>query len=105
MGFLDEGKLLSALTAPQNRHHYEGAGLVGCAATYAYHITQAHAFLDGNKRTAAAATAAFIYANDGDWAPSKDELVDVFVRIASGELSRQQVQHIFERWILGPEGD
>ena len=102
-GLLDEGKLLSALTAPQNRYYYEDADLVACAATYAYHLTQAHAFLDGNKRTATASTAAFIYANDANWAPSKDELVDVFLKIASGELSREHVEHVFRQWIVVPE--
>jgi len=33
------------LAAAENRHHYEAADVVGCAATYAYHLTQAHAFI------------------------------------------------------------
>jgi death-on-curing protein len=43
---------------------------VSCAATYAYHLSQAHAFLDGNKRVAAAIAEAFLEAkmdtNDND---------------------------------------
>jgi Fic/DOC family len=50
-GLRDEALLESALTAARNRHHYEMADVVSCAATYAYHLTQAHAFLDGNKRS------------------------------------------------------
>jgi death on curing protein len=46
-GIRDEGLLDSALSAPENRLHYENANLATCAATYAYHLTQAHAFLDG----------------------------------------------------------
>lgn len=52
-GLRDEGLLESALAAAENRHHYEAADVVACAATYAYHLTQAHAFVDGNKRVAA----------------------------------------------------
>ena len=36
-GLRDEGAFESALAAAENRHHYEGADAVSCAATYAYH--------------------------------------------------------------------
>jgi len=57
-GLRDEALLQSALTAAKNRHHYETADVVSCAATYAFHLTQTHAFLDGNKRVAASDCAA-----------------------------------------------
>lgn len=47
-GLRDEALLESALAAATNRHHYEGADVVSCAATYAYHLSQTHAFLNGN---------------------------------------------------------
>ncbi len=52
-GLRDEGALESAIMAVQNRRCYENADCLTCAATYAYHLSQAHAFLDGNKRIAA----------------------------------------------------
>src|SRR5260370_2501724 len=55
-GIRDEGSLESALAAAENRFNYEEADLVKCAAAYAYHLTQAHAFVDGNKRLRAAIT-------------------------------------------------
>lgn len=58
-GLRDEAILESALLAAENRSHYEVAGLITCAATYAYHLTQAHAFIDGNKRIAAAVSEVF----------------------------------------------
>ena len=39
-GLRDEALLESALTAAKNRHHYESADVVSCAATYAFHLTQ-----------------------------------------------------------------
>jgi death-on-curing protein len=51
-GLRDQGALESALAATQNRYFYEEANLATCAATYAYHLSQAHAFIDGNKRIA-----------------------------------------------------
>lgn len=59
-GLRDEASLESALTAAENRNHYESADVIACAATYAYHLTQSHAFIDGNKRVAAAITEAFL---------------------------------------------
>jgi death-on-curing protein len=59
-GVRDAGALEAALTAAKNRVYYEQATLTTCPATYAYHLTQAHAFLDGNKRAAAAVAEIFL---------------------------------------------
>ncbi len=51
-GLRDEGALESALNTAENRAFYEDAPVDVLAATYAFHLSQAHAFLDGNKRIA-----------------------------------------------------
>lgn len=84
--------LESALAAANNRHHYEGADVVSCAATYAYHLTQTHAFFDGNKRVAAAITEAFLETNGFELTMSNAEVVSLFLAIASSQLSREQVE-------------
>lgn len=94
-GIRDEGVLESALVAAQNRVWYEGADLVACAATYAYHLAMAHAFIDGNKRVAAATTETFLVANEAVLAASDDELYEFFMAIAAGKLDRAQA----ERWL------
>ena len=91
-GVRDEALLESALTAAKNRHHYETADAVSCAATYAFHLTQSHAFLDGNKRVAAAVTEAFLETNGYELIMSNVEIVDLFLAIASHRLSRKQVE-------------
>ena len=91
-GVRDETLLESALTAAKNRHHYETADAVSCAATYAFHLTQSHAFLDGNKRVAAAVTEAFLETNGYELIMSNVEIVDLFLAIASHRLSRKQVE-------------
>ena len=96
-GLRDEGLLESALAAAENRHYYEAANLVTCAATYAYHLTQAHAFIDGNKRIAAAITEAFLETNGGQLMMTNEEVVQLFLDIASGVLNRDEV----ERWLRG----
>ena len=52
-GLREAGGLESALNAAANRYNYETDDFAKLAATYAYHLSQAHAFVDGNKRIAA----------------------------------------------------
>jgi death-on-curing protein len=66
-GLRDQGSLESALAAAENRYNYEKADLITCAATYAFHLTQAHAFVDGNKRIAAAITETFLEDNGSEF--------------------------------------
>jgi len=91
-GLRDEALLESALAAAENRHRYEAADVVNCAATYAYHLTQSHAFVDGNKRVAAAITEAFLETNGFELTMTNEEIVDLFLAIASSKLSREQVE-------------
>ena len=93
-GIRDEALLESALAAPENRYNYEAADLVTCAATYAYHLAQAHAFIDGNKRIAAAITETFLATNGYELLMSDDELVDLFLAVAAGQLTRDTVEEI-----------
>lgn len=94
-GLRDEGGFESALAAAENRYLYEDASLTICAATYAYHLTKAHAFIDGNKRIAAAVAETFLEWN-GLWlSASNDEIVDLFLAIAAGECTREKVEAFF----------
>lgn len=98
-GLRDEAALESALNAPENLEHYEVADLATCAAAYAYHLSQAHAFVDGNKRAAAAASEIFIELNGSRLTATNEQIVRVFVEIAAGALSRQDVARFFQEWI------
>jgi death-on-curing protein len=94
-GVRDVGALEAALTAAENRAYYEQASLSLCAATYAHHLTQAHAFLDGNKRLAAAVAEIFLELNGAELQATDEEIVAVFVAIAAGEVSHQDVEQWF----------
>ena len=54
-----------------------------------------HAFVDGNKRVAAAVAEIFIEINNSHLKLTNDQIVDLFLRIAAGELSREEVDQIF----------
>ena len=99
-GLRDEGTLESALGAVENRAFYENADLVICAATYAYHLTQAHAFIDGNKRVAAAVAEVFVELNGGQFEATNNEVVALFLRIAAGELTRDEVEDYFDQRVI-----
>lgn len=98
-GLRDEGALESALTAPENRAYYENASFAVCAATYAYHLTQSHAFIDGNKRVAAATTELFIELNGKKLLATNQQLIDLFLKIAASELTREEVEQMLKHWI------
>ena len=93
-GLRDEGALESALAA-ENRAYYEDAPVEILAATYAYHLSQAHAFLDGNKRIAAAAAGIFLELNGAWLDASQEEIIELFLDIAASRLSREDVEKKF----------
>jgi death-on-curing protein len=98
-GLRDEAALESALAAVENRAFYESAPLAVCAATYAYHLTQAHAFIDGNKRAAAAVSEVFLEINSAQLLASNEEIVTTFLDIAAGKLSREETDLFFAQRI------
>lgn len=91
-GLRDEALFESALAAAENRHFYEAADAVSCAASYAYHLTQAHAFVDGNKRLGAAIAETFLATNGFELVMTDQELVELCLGIASSQLNRDEVE-------------
>ncbi len=101
-GIRDEGTLESAINAAENRYNYETEEL-SALATYAFHLSQAHAFLDGNKRIAAAVTGVFLEINGAWLDASQDEIIELFLEIASSNLSRERVEEKFAEWLIAAE--
>ena len=99
-GVRDAGALEAALMAVENRAFYEQATLATCAATYAYHLTQAHAFLDGNKRVAAAVAEIFLELNGAELRTTDEQIVALFLAIAAGQVSRQDVEQWFTQRVV-----
>jgi death-on-curing protein len=104
-GIRDEGGFESALSAAENRYYYETEDLAKLAATYAYHLSQAHAFLDGNKRIAAAVAGIFLLMNDARLNTSNEEIIKIFLHIADGKLSREDVEDKFAAWLILNENE
>ncbi|MFN8002321.1 MAG: type II toxin-antitoxin system death-on-curing family toxin [Acidobacteriota bacterium] len=98
-GLRAQEALESALAAPQNLHFYEGANAIRCAAAYAYHLSQAHAFVDGNKRIAWAIAILFLEMNGIILTVPETEAEDVCMQIAASKITRAEVEAHFDRWV------
>jgi death-on-curing protein len=95
----DEGLLESAVMRPRMASHYEQADVLRQCALLTIGISQAQAFLDGNKRTAFAACDVFLRLNglafEGDPLAMARQLEGVAER--SGQLEEATRQ--FEAWL------
>ncbi|CAA9588373.1 MAG: hypothetical protein AVDCRST_MAG18-4358 [uncultured Thermomicrobiales bacterium] len=80
----DWNLLESAINRPHAVAHYQGADLVGQAATLLWGLVENHPFHDGNKRTAWVAAEAFLNANGVEVTASDDEAFEVIVAVAQG---------------------
>lgn len=91
-GILDEGKLESAVLRAKNLFNYNSqADLYDLAATIGWGITNNHAFVDGNKRTAFVVMAVFLQINGIIVTASEVDVVNIMLAVASGELSQEQL--------------
>lgn len=59
------------------------------AAAYAFHIAQAQAFLDGNKRTGMAAAIAFLEINGVAVPENTDRLYEAMIAIAEKRMGKE----------------
>jgi len=98
-GVRDHGLLESAATMPAAA--FGGAflhnDLPSMAAAYLFHICRAHAFLDGNKRTALAASEVFLQVNGFRLAASDDEVVELVLGVAAGKVSKDETTAFYRK--------
>lgn len=81
----------SALGAAINTALYGNGDVFEVAASYAFHIAEAQAFFDGNKRTAIAAALTFLALNHPMPRPAESDLnalYDAMIAIARHELDK-----------------
>jgi death-on-curing protein len=98
-GIRDQGLLESALARPRNLFAYGEASLAKLAAAYAFGIARNHPFVDGNKRTALVAAEGFLGLNGFDLTATDVEAVSVFLSLAAGEITEEQLAAWFEQKI------
>lgn len=96
-GILNLGALESALLQPRMTFGGEDLHptLAEKAAALAFSIIRNHPFIDGNKRTGHAAMEIFLILNGHEIWSSVDDAEGVILRVASGQMDREQ----FTDWI------
>ncbi len=101
-GMRDSGLLESALNKPKNLYHYRNPepDLALLAASYAYGIAKNHPFVDGNKRTAFVVCRLFLKLNGTDLTATQEEKYNIFLKLAAGDLSEQELADWISRFLL-----
>ena len=92
-GLRDAGLLSSALAMPEASFggDFLHSTIHEMAAAYLFHLTQNHAFLDGNKRIGLATALAFLGLNDLVLEAGEEELTDLVLGVAKGEKSKAEI--------------
>jgi death-on-curing protein len=101
----DENALESAVMRPRMAAYYDGADIIRQATLLAIGISQAQAFVDGNKRTAYAALDVFLRLNDLAYAGRPLELAQQLEAVASRADDLDTATDRFEAWLrdwVGP---
>lgn len=95
----DIGKLESAIKRAEQYHHYENINdIIDLTAIYIIGISKAHAFPDGNKRTAFLATTYFLDLN-GYSLEENQELPTIIEKAAAGLVDRHQLADLLRPYI------
>jgi len=96
-GVRDQGMLQSAISRPRKRFAYEDPTptIPDLAAAYAFGIAKNHAFIDGNKRTAAVVCETFLLLNGYSLHASDVELYPIFLSLAESSLPETELA----RWL------
>lgn len=98
-GIPDIGKLESALSRIDNWILYENTNdIFDIAALYAIALAKAHAFPDGNKRTALVTMLTYLDLQGID-IPPNHSLDDTMVDVASGKLNLFSLSHHLQQLI------
>lgn len=94
-GLRDRSLLEGGCSRPVNLWGYGRPSLEELAAAYAFGITKAHAFIDGNKRTAFVTAIAFLRLNGLAFRPDPGEGVQMMEGLAAGTVSEAD----FTKWL------
>jgi len=85
----------SALASARNTCLYGRGDVFDIAASYAFHIAEAQAYLDGNKRTAVAAALTFLKGNDVKLRVDEVLIYNAMIAIAEKRMTKADLAAIF----------
>jgi death-on-curing protein len=104
-GVRDLNLLESAIATPRATFAGEFLhdGPFAIAAAYLFHIVQNHPFVDGNKRVGATAAIVFLKSNGIELHMDNESVVDLVLRVATGQLAKNEIAVILQRNSKMPE--
>lgn len=94
-GMRDRALLEMGCARAMNLAAYTDSGLAQIAAAYAFGIAKAHAFVDGNKRTAFVTSLTFLRLNGYVFRPPAVEGVRMMEDLAAGQIGELD----FTQWL------
>jgi len=97
LGTRDRGALESAIIHPQHSYFYGGGDLFDIAAAYAYHIAEAQAFFDGNKRSAVGAALTFLEGNGVTTDIESSPIYEAMISIAEKRMTKVGLAALLRR--------
>jgi len=96
-GVRDIGLVESAMASAKNTYYYAGGDLFDVAAAYAFHLAEAQAFIDGNKRTATVAALVFLAKNGVYVAPAAWKFYSAMIDVAEKKKSKTDLAEILRK--------
>jgi death-on-curing protein len=104
---LDRGKLDGALTRPLNLFLYDGENdILTLAVSLLMAIAKAHAFAQGNERTAFFSMGAFLRANGYDIGiPDRTAFGVIVTAAVTGEMAPQDLEAVLESYVVPVAGN
>jgi len=98
-GVADQGLLESAVSMPTAGFagKFLHESLPAMAAAYLFHVCKNHPFFDGNKRVAVVAAEIFLNVNGMRLDVSNEELKQLCLGVAVGEISKDETITFFEK--------
>ena len=100
-GARDSGLIESALPSARNTFYYVAQDLFDVAASYAFHLAEAQAFIDGSKRTGVASALVFLAMNGVYAQPPKWELYLAMIDVAHKRKTKADLAAIFRTCAMG----
>ena len=101
-GIRDISLLSSALALPESTYDgkYLHESIPEMACAYAFHISENHPFIDGNKRTALASALVFLDLNGYEFTSSEEVVYETMMLVAKGEYKKEQLRIFFEKYSM-----
>jgi death-on-curing protein len=96
-GIRDRGLIESALASAKNTFYYANGDLFDVAASYAFHLAESQAFIDGNKRTAVVGALVFLARNGAYAQPPRWELYLAMIEVAEKKKTKADLAEIFRK--------